>query len=106
MVVWIIVFGIMGKNCIYSVKSGYKVAMELLSCEEDFKCPGDWDSIWKLKVPPRVEMFLWRLGRDCLPNRMRIQNRGVEALISCGLYDMYVKYAYHHFLTCSFSIAY
>lgn len=93
------------KNGLYTVKSGYKVTMNLLFSEDVYKCLGIWELIWDLKFFPRVEMFLWRLGSGCLPTRMRIQSRSVVAPICCGLCDKDVEYIFHLFLACPFANA-
>lgn len=33
--------------------------------------------LWKLKVPPKVKHFMWRLPWNCLPPHHRLQSRGV-----------------------------
>ncbi|XVF71749.1 hypothetical protein PTKIN_Ptkin12aG0064400 [Pterospermum kingtungense] len=54
----------------YSVKSGYYVALQVLM---DFAIPGDWLKLWNLKISPKIESFLWRIARDCLPTRTHLQ---------------------------------
>lgn len=43
-------------------------------------------------------MFLWRLGRGCLPTRIRLLNKGVSTPISCGLCDRDVAMPFTFFL--------
>lgn len=30
---------------------------------------GDWMTIWKLKIPQKIKLLLWRAARGCLPTR-------------------------------------
>ncbi|XVF79900.1 hypothetical protein PTKIN_Ptkin15bG0027800 [Pterospermum kingtungense] len=55
----------------YTVRSGYKLAVDS-SQTKDLKVLGDWSSLWKLNLPPKVKMFLWCLYRECLPTRARL----------------------------------
>jgi hypothetical protein len=36
-----------------------------------------WKAIWKLKTPQRIKNFIWRLARDILPTRGRLQRKGL-----------------------------
>ena len=42
-----------------------------------------WQSLWKMKCPPKVKLFLWRLKHDSLPLRMNIMRRGMEIDTRC-----------------------
>ena len=49
-----------------------------------------WQKLWKLKCPPKVKHFLWRLGHDSLPLRMNImryneKGHGDRHQMSCAL---------------------
>jgi hypothetical protein len=45
---------------------------------EEWRVPGDWNKLWGLSIPPKVKHFMWRLGRDCLPNRQRLVCKEVK----------------------------
>ena len=54
----------------YLVKSGYQVALkqkhlDFLSCLNFHS--NHWNSIWKIAVPKKVKIFLWRAAKDLLP---------------------------------------
>jgi hypothetical protein len=38
-----------------------------------YKVPGNWKLLWKLVVPPKFRSFMWRVVRDCVPIRVRLQ---------------------------------
>jgi len=44
---------------------------------------GDWNQIWRIKMPPRIKIFLRRATRGCLPTRVRLQTRGVTCPVHC-----------------------
>jgi len=48
---------------------------------------GKWNLIWKLKVPPKIQNFVWRVYQGCFPMRARLSSRGVHCPIDyflCG----------------------
>ena len=57
------------KKGVYLVKSAYRVCVDVLINRDEWKVDGDWNKLWSLPIPPKVKHFMWRLGRDCLPNR-------------------------------------
>ncbi|KAK9911294.1 hypothetical protein M0R45_035213 [Rubus argutus] len=60
------------KNGKYSVKSGYWVAMdkrrrEVGTARLSADVSQYWRHLWKLKVPPKMNHFLWRCSRGFIP---------------------------------------
>lgn len=55
------------KNGIYSVKSAYRLCVQELIDVSHLRPPGNWNVIWNLKAPPKIQNFLWRICRGCLP---------------------------------------
>lgn len=45
----------------FSIKSAYNLIMQKTLQYEDCKIEGDWNLIWRVKIPPRVKTLLWRL---------------------------------------------
>lgn len=41
-----------------------------------YKVPGYWKLLWKLAVPPKFHSFMCRVVRDCVPIRVRLQDKG------------------------------
>jgi exonuclease I len=56
---------------IYTVKSAYRYAMETLVDNLEYRIPGEWTSLWRMKIPQKVKVFLRRALRGVLPTRMR-----------------------------------
>lgn len=47
-----------------------------------------WKKIWNINIPPKVNIFIWRLMRDRLPSRENLKGRNVviEGYITCCLF--------------------
>lgn len=57
---------------LYSVKSRYRIAMEITSESSTSSStpPSDlWPNLWKVKVPPKIRIFLWRACKNLIPTR-------------------------------------
>ena len=71
---------------IYSVRSAYR----LLKADERQKeasagnesgssyADGIWNKLWKLKIPPKIRIFLWRAVNNFLPTKRELKRRHVE----------------------------
>ena len=86
-----------------SVRSAYHLCMQELFDVHHFKEQGAWELIWKLKAPPKVKNFIWRLCRNVLPTRMRIKEKGVNCAPNCVLCDVNEEDNLHLFFCCSSS---
>jgi ribonuclease HI len=73
---------------LFLVKSAYKLAVQqrdnstrqdASSSRKEASEMGqfNWFKIWKLKVPNKVKMFMWRLAHNILPVRRNVARRGV-----------------------------
>lgn len=63
---------------IFLVKTAYRFCMDNNILDTNYlQVPGDWNTLWRIKAPPKIKNLLWRACRDCIPNRVRLQNRGV-----------------------------
>lgn len=80
----------MEKHGVYSVKSAYRLldsnrfignATDLPSASENEV----WKLIWKLKVPPKIRVFWWRVIHEFLPTRKILHDRHVEPIANCEL---------------------
>ena len=67
----------------YSVKSAYKICVSEIADNSHMHVHGRWNLIWKLKVPPKIKNFLWRVCRGCFPTRARLSSRGVSCPLDC-----------------------
>lgn len=85
------------KNGHYSVRSAYRICMEEIAGNSHLHRAGNWDNIWRIKVPPKVKNLIWRVCRNCLPTRARLLDKGVHCPF-CVLYAMRVMRI--HYMYC------
>jgi len=56
----------------YTAKSAnYVLRGEIVEHQQD----GAFKELWKLKLPPKIVIFVWRLIRDRLPTRANLRTR-------------------------------
>ena len=102
-IVWLL-----NKRGVYSVKSGYHVAIQSLNKEDWAECSSGpkgsqvWSKLWKLRVPNKMKVFGWRACHNILPTRdnlvlrrileddgcilcSRMAETGIHALWECGV---------------------
>jgi hypothetical protein len=46
----------------------------------------DWTSLWKVKVPSKIRVFIWRFAKQSIPTGDVRHRRHMDPDISCGLY--------------------
>jgi hypothetical protein len=89
------------KNEHYSVLSAYRICMEEIAGNSHLHRAENWDSIWRIKVPPKVKNLIWRVCRNCLPTRARLLDKGVHCPSLCALCDeiyedtIHILFDYH-----------
>ena len=44
-----------------------------------------WKKIWRLKVPPKIRIFWWRVVQEFLPARQILYQRHVEPIANCDV---------------------
>jgi len=84
----------------YSVRNAYRLCLQELLDVSAYKIPGNWVNIWKLKVPPKVKNFMWRIVRNVLPTGMRLRDKRVNCPDNCVLCDSGVETNFHLFFSC------
>ena len=74
----------------YSVKSGYFQAMQLfwqrqggVGSSSGTPLPSVWSTLWKLVIPPKVKLFLWRFLHSALPTKLGLMQCGMESDLLC-----------------------
>jgi hypothetical protein len=74
--------------------------MEVVIDNSYLKVEGQWKKLWKLKVPNKVRIFLWRVLRGCLPVRARLLTKGVHCDPKCPCCGEYEENEWHCFVGC------
>ncbi|KAF7834579.1 reverse transcriptase [Senna tora] len=92
-------------NGLYTVKSGYWVAFDSFSpiTETSSSLCLDqvlWKWIWNLKVPPKVQNFMWRLCFNALPSMKNLFRRRASPSASCQICGHPEESIEHIFLLC------
>ena len=88
------------KNGLYSVRSAYRDIFNNQDAMLHHRIPGHWNTIWKLKLPPKVKNFIWRICRNCLPTRMRLIATGVDCPNICVVCFEKDEHGKHLFFEC------
>ena len=89
-------------NGLYSTKSAYRLLMPTNSTGQHSR---NFQILMKLKIPPRADMFSWRLFRDRLPTRANLLRRNVVLhQTMCPLCGNHQEEAGHLFFHCRMTI--
>jgi hypothetical protein len=101
------------KGC-FSVKSAYRMLAETKQRREDWldgkaansnseQQKKQWTSIWKIQVPSKLKVFLWRLARQSLPTADTRHRRNMAPTPWCGICRAAVDTWRHALLDCTMS---
>jgi hypothetical protein len=99
-----------GSKGIFSVKSAYKLAMQLRDEELGRNCSTsaveggglnfEWHKIWQLPYPNKVKMFIWRLAHNSLPVKRNLVRRRVRTDTVCPVCKRLDEDSGHLFFKC------
>uniref|UniRef100_A0ACD6A1I4 Uncharacterized protein n=1 Tax=Avena sativa TaxID=4498 RepID=A0ACD6A1I4_AVESA len=88
---------------LFSVKSAYKLfvqrrdgAQQSSSSQESLQ----WENIWKLECPPKINQFIWRFAHNSLRLRMNTKRRGMVCDTKCVCCQRLDEDGAHLFLKC------
>jgi hypothetical protein len=84
------------KTGIFSVRTAYKMIINIKRTREAWieekATPSNhredeqaWTSLWKVKVPSKIRVFLWRLAKQSIPTGDVRHRRNMAPDISCGI---------------------
>ncbi|KAH9724450.1 reverse transcriptase domain-containing protein [Citrus sinensis] len=91
------------KKGMYTVKSGYQIALRLKypdipSTSEDCSCY--WKAIWRLELPEKIKIFLWRAAQNMLPTVENLWKKKVTASPLCQICRRSVETISHALIEC------
>ncbi|KAL2936256.1 hypothetical protein RDABS01_006694, partial [Bienertia sinuspersici] len=72
----------------FRVRDAYRMAIMEDRASSSNGADPIWNKIWKLKVPPKVRLFVWRACWDILPHNCNLAKRRVKAergCVRCGM---------------------
>ena len=55
-----------------------------------------WEKLWKVNVPPKAKIFLWRMAQQSIPTADLLHHRNMSTSTRCGLCG--AKDSWHHSL--------
>jgi hypothetical protein len=88
----------------YSVKSGYKLYLNMTGKSNMESQRVDWSSLWSICAPPKAKHLLWRISKSCLPTRMRLQEKHVPCPLSCPICNQGIEDDWHVLFGCETSV--
>lgn len=93
------------KSGFFSVRSGYRLAQEEAlqqhASSSSFEVLKSWwAGVWKLNLPSKIKIFLWRLCLNKLPTRENLLARGLDIHNSCSFCGRYGESCIHIFWDC------
>lgn len=87
---------------LYTMKTGYHLAARLVDGVQGYN-ETPWKGIWRVKVPPKVRAFYWRLCKGCLAVRTKIRRWYPTTETTCPLCLQMPKSFWHLFVDCAFA---
>ena len=92
----------------FSVKSAYKLALNLKDCSEETGISSSavnkerrmWDVIWKAKVPQKIRNFAWRAATNSLAVQVNRVNHHQTVLGLCTICGVQDESIVHALVTC------
>ncbi|XP_019197377.1 PREDICTED: uncharacterized protein LOC109191248 [Ipomoea nil] len=86
---------------VYSVKGGYRLIVGNYGNENGTFTK--WLTLWKLKIPPKWRMFLWRAICDILPTTSNLLIKRVEVNPYCAMCGSSQEDTMHALVLCEFA---
>lgn len=97
----------------YVVKSGYYLAQRIQKQTElsrvgqsSSTVDDNWDWIWKIKMPNKIKIFLWRVLKSSLPTLDALNRRGLNTNDMCPVCKQHSESILHFLRDCSFARLY
>lgn len=92
-------------NGYYTVKSAYHLAIRLLADSWDYP-DTDWHLLWKVKVPPKIKSFFWRLCKGWVAVRQKLSKwyPGMSPHCPVCVDSNLNESVWHLFVDCPFAV--
>ena len=90
----------------FTINSAYYITCSLVGAEETSESSsGDprtplWKKIWHLKIPSKIQIFMWRACMNGLPTRLNLSRRGVNINPMFPIYDQEMETTTHALIQC------
>jgi hypothetical protein len=86
------------------VRNALKLCVNIAGLHNRHGCAGSWNLIWRAKIPPKMKNLLWRISRNILPTRLKLNSRGVQCPTSCVVCNTEDEDIMHVFFMCQKSV--
>lgn len=63
-----------------------------------------WKNIWRLRLPHKIKVFVWRFCRNAIPVRRRLSLKGIRVPIICPMCTVDIEHMAHLFYDCRFAV--
>ena len=73
------------------------------SCGRDLQQSDGWRKLWRLSIPQKIKVLLWRLCRNTIPVRYLLRSKSIRVPIGCTMCVGDVEHLRHLFLDCGFA---
>jgi hypothetical protein len=100
------------KNGLFSVRSAYRLAVwnqygvgQIGSSSVSEQGRVAWKKVWSVKVPSKVNVFIWKIVNNGLPTRVNKKYRHLEQEDICELCGLQAEDAYHAVIRCPHAAA-
>lgn len=87
----------------YSVKTGYHLWHERNAGTSNVTQSSGWGKIWRLSIPHKIKVLIWRVCRNNLHVRSRLSYKGVQLSLACPMCDSCDENVLHLFFECHFA---
>jgi hypothetical protein len=101
------------RHGLYSMRSAYRMLVESAyhrdahveerTSNSEAHYNWRWKKLWRCKVPPKVQVFLWRVLNEFVPSRYNLHRRHVEPLSICTTCGAQPETTYHALLQCTYA---
>lgn len=89
------------KDIAFSVKSAYcQVFNEKLFSTGERSCVGDQQWFWKLIMPSKFKLMVWRACRECLLMMKQLIRKNITMTLTCSLCNAAIKDATQALIYC------
>lgn len=96
------------KSGAYSIRLAYRMLKNeqvatTMAKTSEAKGSGDdraWGLVWKLKVPPKVRVFWWRVLQNFLPSKLELKRRHISQESYCELCGDPEEMVFHVVFSC------
>lgn len=87
----------------FTVSSAYRLAIQPLIDKHRVRDIDEatWSSLWDLRIPNKIKIFLWRAFRDMLPTTDALRSRKMNIVAGCSRCGCLRESTTHALCTCS-----